>query len=497
MEKGDSAAVAAVMLTSGASGRVNALFSMRVVNSLLILINAIVMLFLLPFRGRKRSVSTAALLQDDKQDQRKLPPVLLRVPPNVPWKSSSVVDQDVAARRALAIRRVMQANHENSLREFSLFVTSRGETMFTQSWILVSKQIRYFDHGASMKLPWSYFQLVDQSASFWFHCFVMKLLVDDLMAEIIILDGIGGLVVVLHGLNEHGYGEFAKELNANGFKVYAMDWTVILAKKKPKPNLPNTPMLFSEAEILDLSRATSMKFQAHFSSFSNIASTLSMHPFGMSVHQFGCHWCEKVNCEAPVINKSFIGKVVAENPGLPCFCFGHSTGGAIILKAVLDPNIEACIAGVVLTSPAVGVQPSHPIFTVLAPVFSWLFPRLQLRAANKQGMVVCRDPEALVAKYSDPLVYTGSIRIRTGYEILRITTYLQQNLRRLKVPFLVLHGTTDTITDPEASKKLYEEASSTDKTIKLLQGCLHDLLFEPEREMIVETIIDWLNCRVY
>ncbi|GMQ11638.1 hypothetical protein CsSME_00054188 [Camellia sinensis var. sinensis] len=112
-------------------------------------------------------------------------------------------------------------------------------------------------------------------------------------------------------------------------------------------------------------------------------------------------------------------------------------------------------------------------------------------------MVVCRDPEALVAKYSDPLVYTGSIRIRTGYEILRITTYLQQNLRRLKVPFLVLHGTTDTITDPEASKKLYEEASSTDKTIKLLQGCLHDLLFEPEREMIVETIIDWLNCRVY
>ncbi|CAL5442520.1 unnamed protein product [Camellia sinensis] len=484
MEKGDSAAVAAVMLTSGASGRVNALFSMRVVNSLLILINAIVMLFLLPFRGRKRSVSTAALLQDDKQDQRKLPPVLLRVPPNVPWKSSSVVDQDVAARRALAIRRVMQANHENSLREFSLFVTSRGETMFTQSWTLVSKQIRYFDHGASMKVPWSYFQLVDQSASFWFHCFVMKLLVDDLMAEIIILDGIGGLVVVLHGLNEHGdrYGEFAKELNANGFKVYAMDWTAILAKKKPKPNLPNTPIR-------------------------------------MSVHQFGCHWCEKVNCEAPVIKghggsdglhayvhsldeavadtKSFIGKVLAENPGLPCFCFGHSTGGAIILKAVLDPNIEACIAGVVLTSPAVGVQPSHPIFTVLAPVFSWLFPRLQLRAANKQGMVVCRDPEALVAKYSDPLVYTGSIRIRTGYEILRITTYLQQNLRRLKVPFLVLHGTTDTITDPEASKKLYEEASSTDKTIKLLQGCLHDLLFEPEREMIVETIIDWLNCRVY
>lgn len=111
-------------------------------------------------------------------------------------------------------------------------------------------------------------------------------------------------------------------------------------------------------------------------------------------------------------------------------------------------------------------------------------------------MPVSRDPAALVAKYSDPLVYTGSIRVRTGYEILRITTYLQQNLKRLRVPFFVLHGTADTVTDPEASQKLYVEASSTDKTIKLLDGFLHDLLFEPERDEIVNDIIEWLNNRV-
>ena len=111
-------------------------------------------------------------------------------------------------------------------------------------------------------------------------------------------------------------------------------------------------------------------------------------------------------------------------------------------------------------------------------------------------MPVSRDPEALRAKYSDPLVYTGSIRVRTGYEILRITSYLQQNLSKLRVPFLVLHGTADTVTDPEATQKLYAEASSTDKTIKLLDGFLHDLLFEPERESIMKDIIEWLNCRV-
>jgi acylglycerol lipase len=133
---------------------------------------------------------------------------------------------------------------------------------------------------------------------------------------------------------------------------------------------------------------------------------------------------------------------------------------------------------------------------VLAPIFSFLLPRYQISVASKKDMPVSRDPEALIAKYSDPLVYTGSIRVRTGYEILRITSYLQQNLSKLRVPFLVLHGTADTVTDPEATQKLYAEASSTDKTIKLLDGFLHDLLFEPERESIMKDIIEWLNCRV-
>ncbi|MBA0593773.1 hypothetical protein Gorai_010705, partial [Gossypium raimondii] len=188
----------------------------------------------------------------------------------------------------------------------------------------------------------------------------------------------------------------------------------------------------------------------------------------------------------------FLERVFVENPGLPCFCFGHSTGGAIVLKATLDPQVENRVAGIILTSPAVGVQPSHPIFVVLAPIMSFLLPRFQVHVANRRGNPVSRDPEALVAKYSDPLVYTGPLRVRTGYEILRITSYLQHNMKRLKVPFLVLHGMDDTVTDPKASQKLYDEAS-TDKTIKLYKGLLHDLLFELEREAIMDDIIQWLN----
>uniref|UniRef100_A0A0E0BYN7 Serine aminopeptidase S33 domain-containing protein n=1 Tax=Oryza meridionalis TaxID=40149 RepID=A0A0E0BYN7_9ORYZ len=157
-----------------------------------------------------------------------------------------------------------------------------------------------------------------------------------------------------------------------------------------------------------------------------------------------------------------LGKIVLENPGVPCFLLGHSTGGAVVLKAV-------------------------------APIFSLLAPKFQFKGANKRGIPVSRDPTALLAKYSDPLVYTGPIRVRTGHEILRISSYLLHNLKKVTVPFMVLHGTADRVTDPMASQDLYNEASSRHKDLRLYDGFLHDLLFEPERDEIATDIIDWME----
>ncbi|KAG2322500.1 hypothetical protein Bca4012_056743 [Brassica carinata] len=396
-----------LLLTSGASGRVRALFSMRELKRLVAIIHSLVLFILLPFRvvvWRRRT--GAVVIRDDKQERKVWSPPQIVVrkrsvgesgcsvsPPSVP---AALVDEEVAVRRELAMRRVVEddGGDGSSVREFSLFTTKRGDTLFTQSWSPVSLNHR-------------------------------------------------GLVILLHGLNEHSgrYSDFAKQLNANGFKVYGIDW---------------------------IGHGGSDGLHAYVPSLDYAVEDL----------------------------KSFLDKVFTENPGLPCFCIGHSTGGAIILKAMLDPKIESRVSGIVLTSPAVGVQPSHPIFTVLAPIVAFLLPRYQFSAANKKGMPVSRDPQALVTKYSDPLVFTGSIRVKTGYEILRIAAHLQQNLNKVKVPFLVMHGTADTVTDPNASKRLYEEASSSDKSIKLFDGLLHDLLFEPEREIIAGVIVDWLNQRV-
>lgn len=132
----------------------------------------------------------------------------------------------------------------------------------------------------------------------------------------------------------------------------------------------------------------------------------------------------------------------------------------------------------------------------LAPVFALIAPRYQFTGSSKNGPAVSRDPEALRVKYSDPLVFTGSIRVRTGYEILRLTAYLQQHLRRITVPLLVLHGADDMVTDPEGSRRLHREASTPDKAIRLYDGLLHDLLIEPEKEAVLGDIVDWLRPRI-
>ncbi|KAJ6373742.1 hypothetical protein OIU78_029431 [Salix suchowensis] len=404
-----------LILTSGASGRIRALFSVQALKSL--------------------KSKDDRLLQEIGVHRTKL-----RVPATiVPWKSgggsgvTAVVDSEVGGRRAIAIKRALQEDDPNTAREFSLFVSARGDTIFTQSWTSVSVKIRQILCLFFLFMsPPKTFECYN---SYKFPCLEY---LDALFS--LSVDGISrGLVVLMHGLNEHScrYSDFAKKLNANGFKVYGMDW---------------------------IGHGGSDGLHGYVHSLDDAVDDL----------------------------KSFLDKVLSENPGLPCFCFGHSTGAAIVLKAVMDPKVEARVSGVVFTSPAVGIQPSHPFCRVI----SFLLPTFQLSTSNKNGMPVSRDPEALVAKYSDPLVYTGFIRVKTGYEILRITAYLQQNLKRLRVPLLVLHGAADTVTDPDGSRKLYEEASSADKTIKLLEGFLHDLLFEPERDEIMADIIDWLNCRV-
>ena len=90
--------------------------------------------------------------------------------------------------------------------------------------------------------------------------------------------------------------------------------------------------------------------------------------------------------------------------------------------------------------------------------------------------------------------------MNTGHELLRISLDLEQRLEEVSLPFLVLHGEEDKVTDKSVSEKLFSVASSSDKTIKLYPEMWHGLLYgEPveNRDIVFGDIIDWLGNRTH
>ncbi|KAK9947859.1 hypothetical protein M0R45_003459 [Rubus argutus] len=83
-------------------------------------------------------------------------------------------------------------------------------------------------------------------------------------------------------------------------------------------------------------------------------------------------------------------------------------------------------------------------------------------------------------------------------DIIDVAFKVPERLQEVTLPFIVLHGEDDRVTDTSVSKQLYEVASSYDKTLKLYPNMWHGLLYgEPNEntEIVFSDIINWLDKR--
>jgi acylglycerol lipase len=181
-------------------------------------------------------------------------------------------------------------------------------------------------------------------------------------------------------------------------------------------------------------------------------------------------------------------------PTVPLYLFGHSMGGAVVLLYVLERQTTG-IEGLMLSSPAIEVDPDiAPLLRKMARGIGRVLPRLPV-VASPEG-AISRDRDVVAEAEADPLNYHGRVLARTGAELLRACQRIQQRLESLTLPFLVFHGTADVLTSPEASRRLYEAARSSDKTIRLYDGLYHETFNEPERETVLTDLCDWLTRRI-
>jgi len=69
-------------------------------------------------------------------------------------------------------------------------------------------------------------------------------------------------------------------------------------------------------------------------------------------------------------------------------------------------------------------------------------------------------------------------------------------LPSLKLPLLVLSGTGDKIVNPAGAELVVRLAGSTDKTLKTYDGLYHEVFNEPEKELVLGDLADWLKAHL-
>ncbi|XP_004307458.1 PREDICTED: caffeoylshikimate esterase-like [Fragaria vesca subsp. vesca] len=188
-----------------------------------------------------------------------------------------------------------------------------------------------------------------------------------------------------------------------------------------------------------------------------------------------------------------------ENKGKTRYLLGESMGGAVAL--LVHRKKPEYWDGAVLVAPMCKIsdemKPSPVVVSVLTQLCR-VIPTWKIIPTNDVIDFAFKVPEVRKQVRENPYCYKGRPRLQTGTELLRVSTELEQRLQEVTLPFLILHGEEDKVTDKSASKQLYEVASSYDKTLKLYPEMWHGLLYgEPLEniEVVFSDMINWLDKR--
>lgn len=187
-----------------------------------------------------------------------------------------------------------------------------------------------------------------------------------------------------------------------------------------------------------------------------------------------------------------LARVRERGPAVPLFLLGHSMGGTIVTLFLISGERE--VRGAILSGAALKLRGGvSRILQALLSFLGRLAPKLPLSKLSSRD--ISRD-ETVVTEYdSDPLVYRGRMPAGTAAALIQAIRSIEARMEAVALPLLLLHGTSDSLTDPEGSSLLYERASSPDKTLRLYEGLYHEVLNEPEKEQVLADLVQWLDER--
>ncbi|WP_010239402.1 alpha/beta hydrolase [Clostridium arbusti] len=177
---------------------------------------------------------------------------------------------------------------------------------------------------------------------------------------------------------------------------------------------------------------------------------------------------------------------------LPIFFYGHSFGGNLTINYVLRrrPNLS----GVIISSPWLSLY-SNPPKPKLYSTFllnkiwpSFLVDNIVNEAA------LSHNPEIIQAYSKDPLTHS-CISARLFTTAYKAGLWAIDHASNFNVPILLIHGDSDKITSPNATKTFAKRVPKNLCTLKIYDGLYHSLHNELCNKKIFSNIGEWINTK--
>ncbi len=177
---------------------------------------------------------------------------------------------------------------------------------------------------------------------------------------------------------------------------------------------------------------------------------------------------------------------------IPLVMFGHSMGGLITLRYMVDKGLGAPAAALVLSSPALGISlPISPMKEFAATALMKFLPMVTL--PNDIPYDKLTHVEARWKKYPGDVLRHDKISPAMYFGMLEDFERVNEGASKIRMPTLIVAAGDERIVDRPAIEAFFPKLASEKKKLIIYEKSYHEVLNDIERDSVIEDIDAFLT----